>query len=234
MTGTSLKQRFYDPAIVEEMDRPDISREVLTRDLENLRIINRYFGGLGAANFACNLALRDEPVASFLDCACGGGDLTLLQNHRLRPAISRAIDLHPVTLELARKHTAGSGIEFETGDLRCLPFPDASFDVVTCHLALHHFPDNEAVDVLRELGRVARKLVVVTDLSRDVWGYRGVWLLVHLWLREPVTRHDALLSVRRAWNHTEFAGLAEQAGWLKPRHRPLPWFRQALWWEKST
>lgn len=232
MIRPDLTQRFFDPEVVEEMDRPGIALDVLGRDLENLRTINRHFGGLSAASFASGLARASGPVDSLLDGACGGGDLTALQQRALQPRHSVALDLHPSTLEFARIHAADSHITFQTGDLRQLPFPDASFDVVTCHLALHHFPDNEAIQVLRELGRVARRLVVVTDLSRSYLGYWGVWLLVQFWLRDPVTRHDALLSVRRAWNHAEFTDLARQAGWKSPQHRPLSWFRQALWWEK--
>lgn len=228
----NLQHRFFDPAIVEEMDRPDIPREILHRDLANLRTINRYFGGAKAAALAVRLALRRCPLESVLDCACGGADNTLIQHHALKPGRSIALDLHPTTLEYARTHTAGSGIEFHNGDIRDLPFPDQSIDVVTCHLALHHFPDDEAVQVLRELGRVARKLVVVTDLTREPLGYVAAWLLVQLWLRDPMTRHDALLSVRRAWNHEEFKELASKAGWTSPVHHPFPWFRQALWWHK--
>lgn len=216
------------------MDRPGIPLEVLSRDLDNLRTINRHFGGWHAATLAVRLALKRHPTTSLLDCACGGGDLTALQHRALSPARSLALDLHPTTLELARLHVQGADIEFHQGDMRALPFPDASIDVVTCHLALHHFPDDEAVQVLRELGRVARRLVVVTDLTRGRLGYLAVWLLVHSWLRDPITRHDALLSVRRAWNHDEFRELARKAGWKSPVHHPFPWFRQALWWHKHS
>ncbi|MDX6767533.1 MAG: methyltransferase domain-containing protein [Candidatus Methylacidiphilales bacterium] len=234
MAFPNLRSRFYDPGCVEEMDRPDVVPDVLKRDLENLRTLNRCFGGLGAARFACRLAQSlPAPVMSVLDAACGGGDLTKLQHDILAPRRSVAIDLHPTTLELAREHAADPTIDFQSADLRALPFPDESFDLVTCHLALHHFPDDEAVTVLRELARIARRLVVVSDLERNPMGYAGVWLVVRYWLNDPITRHDALLSVRRAWNRGEFAALAHRAGWKSAQHRPLPWFRQALWWHKA-
>ena len=42
-----------------------------------------------------------------------------------------------------------------------LPFADASFDVVACRVAAHHFEDPAAA--LRELARVSRELVLVAD-----------------------------------------------------------------------
>jgi SAM-dependent methyltransferase len=42
-----------------------------------------------------------------------------------------------------------------------LPFADASFDVVTCRVAAHHFDDPAAA--LAEMARVSRSLVLVSD-----------------------------------------------------------------------
>src|SRR5919197_6319634 len=42
-----------------------------------------------------------------------------------------------------------------------LPFKDASFDVVTCRVAAHHFQD--AAAAVRELARVSGRLVLVAD-----------------------------------------------------------------------
>jgi SAM-dependent methyltransferase len=45
-----------------------------------------------------------------------------------------------------------------------LPFADASFDVVACRVAAHHFEDVEAA--VREMARVTRGLVLVVDNVR--------------------------------------------------------------------
>jgi ubiquinone/menaquinone biosynthesis C-methylase UbiE len=42
-----------------------------------------------------------------------------------------------------------------------LPFADASFDVVACRIAAHHFPD--VLAALQEMARVARSRVVICD-----------------------------------------------------------------------
>jgi len=42
-----------------------------------------------------------------------------------------------------------------------LPFADASFDVVACRIAAHHFPD--ALAAVKEMARVARERIVIED-----------------------------------------------------------------------
>jgi hypothetical protein len=82
---------------------------------------------------------------------------------------------------------------------------------VTCALALHHFPPGEAVAVLRELARVARRAWVVVDLERSFPAYVGA-LLLRLVLRNRLTRHDAPASVLRAYTLAELRDLLDEAG----------------------
>ena len=77
------------------------------------------------------------------------------------------------------------------------------------------WPPDEAVRLLREMARVARLGVVVNDLDRSRLGWVGAWLLGHLLTGNRYTRHDAPLSVRRAYRADEMAATA-------PRRRPDP------------
>jgi ubiquinone/menaquinone biosynthesis C-methylase UbiE len=45
---------------------------------------------------------------------------------------------------------------FTAGTAQDLPLPDASFDVVTCTLAMHHVPARRRQDALAEMYRVTR------------------------------------------------------------------------------
>jgi SAM-dependent methyltransferase len=64
------------------------------------------------------------------------------------------LDLNEGMLRVARRAGAGSdpAIEWRQGDAAALPFPDGSFDVVTCQQALQFFADPEAA--LRGFRRV--------------------------------------------------------------------------------
>ncbi|MFC2162262.1 class I SAM-dependent methyltransferase [Candidatus Altiarchaeota archaeon] len=50
----------------------------------------------------------------------------------------------------------------QVGDVRSLPFPDESYDVVLCSQVLEHLPWEEVEKALSELHRVSRKHVIVS------------------------------------------------------------------------
>jgi SAM-dependent methyltransferase len=101
----------------------------------------------------CDLDLIVEWAAgagTALDVASGGGHVA----RRLREAGVEVVSSDPAP-----------GMR---PDVVCpaedLPFADASFDVVACRLAAHHFEDVEAG--VREMARVTRDLVLVVDNLR--------------------------------------------------------------------
>jgi ubiquinone/menaquinone biosynthesis C-methylase UbiE len=77
-----------------------------------------------------------------LDVACGGGHTAL----RFAPHVTRVIatDIAPKMLQAAEAFILDKGIKnvtFNFADAESLPFKDGAFDLVTCRIAPHHFPD---------------------------------------------------------------------------------------------
>ncbi len=90
-----------------------------------------------------------------LDVATGPGFLALIFAEKTAEVIG--IDLTPAMLERAeanRTRKNMNNVRFQEGDAESLPFPDCSFDIVTCGSAFHHFPDTYRV--LNEMKRVAK------------------------------------------------------------------------------
>lgn len=230
----NLNIRFFDQHVCEIMDMPELNHDDLKQDLLNLETLNKYFGGKSATEFILN-QIKDERTCLrlVLDCACGAGDLTHHLATSLPQAQMIAVDLHPQTLAYAAHHRSSPHLHWQRADIKQLPYPDRSFDLVTCQLALHHFSEEDATWVLRELHRVSRRWVFVTDLTRSRLGYFGVWLITKFWLNHPMTQHDALLSVRRSFSLKEFSDLAVLANWETVQHQSLSWFRQAIWIKKK-
>ncbi|MCU0493319.1 MAG: methyltransferase domain-containing protein, partial [Chloroflexaceae bacterium] len=149
-----------------------------------------------------------------LDVATGSADLPLA----MQQAASRAglrlraygSDLRPDVLAEAQRYSGGS-VSLLCHDALHLPFANGAFDVVTCSQTLHHFGEAEALLVLRELQRVARQAVVMSDLHRSWEVYWGARLLA-LALRSPMSRHDGPLSARRAYTAAEVRQLLGKAG----------------------
>jgi len=84
-------------------------------------------------------------------------------------------------------------------------------DVAICSLLLHHFEDEDAITVMRELVRVARHRVIVCDLRRSRVAAAGFWLASFAIGFHPVTRHDGVLSILRAFTRSELADLVRLA-----------------------
>lgn len=99
-------------------------------------------------------AVDPRPGEAVLDIACGSGNLALVAARRYCEA--SGIDLAPNLIERARIRAAADGldIDFWVGDAQELPYPDASFDVVTSVFGVMFAPDQEKA--AREILRVCR------------------------------------------------------------------------------
>ena len=119
--------------------------------------------------------VRDRLVAALalsgnervLDAGCGRGLALIGCAKKLTTGKAIGIDLWAAkdlsnnNPAATRANAAAEGVadrvEVETGDVRRLPFPDASFDVVISMTAIHNIPSRGARDqALRELVRVLK------------------------------------------------------------------------------
>jgi len=205
---------------VELLDGPLDDPAALAGNLRDLGRINRRLGGvrLSAAAIEALAAHRDE--LTLLDVGTGGADIPL---ELIARALRRGrhirvvgVDARPEILAAAVRGrpeiSTSAGLELHVGDGRRLAYPDRSFDVAHASLVLHHLEPEEATAVLREMRRVARLGVVVNDLERSRLGLLGAWLIGHLLTGNRLTRHDAPLSVRRAYQAPEMASMLRSAG----------------------
>jgi ubiquinone/menaquinone biosynthesis C-methylase UbiE len=204
----------------ERLDAPDADPATVADSLDDLARINRLFGGTRLTLHALDglLGRRGRGHVTLLDAGCGGGDVAVAMAAwaRRRGFVPRVIgvDASPAIVALAFDRV-GRDVELRVGDMRALELDDESVDVATCSLVLHHLEPPDALLALRELGRVARRGVVVNDLVRTRTGLLGAHLVARLLTRNPITRHDAVLSVRRAYDRGELLDLLRQAG-LRP------------------
>jgi ubiquinone/menaquinone biosynthesis C-methylase UbiE len=213
-------KRHFSETNLEMMDQPDADPEMLMDDLRNLRIINRYFGGLSALqNALVPIAMKTKAgeVATILDLATGSGDQPVSLAKAFRRLGKRvqitAVDRNEIMLEAARQYASGyHEIQFERRDILDLPYASESFDVVSCSLAIHHLSRSNGVKLLREMNRICRLGFVVNDLSRSYIGAATAWVYTRLTTTNPMTRYDSVASVLRAFRKDELAEMAGEAG----------------------
>lgn len=111
-----------------------------------------------AATAALLWTARPAAGMAVLDLASGAGEPALTLAELVGPTGHvTATDLTEEMLAVARESAiarAIGNITLRPADAECLPFADATFDLVTCRFAVMHFPD--AARALREANRVLR------------------------------------------------------------------------------
>lgn len=227
------------------MDRPDVDPHALTAALDHVAAVNRWLGGRRALLGHLPEALRtargeattrsDPGPLRVLDVGTGSADLPVAISSWARARGLRleitGVDLHERTLRTAAERTTQDpAVRLARADGLQLPFETGAFHVALLSMTLHHMEESDLVAALRELARAARGgCVLVAELERCLPNYLGARLLgATIWRRNPVTRHDGPLSVRRAFTRDELLELATTAGLGAPLVHRHPFFRLVL------
>jgi SAM-dependent methyltransferase len=207
----------------ELLDGDEIAPAELRRNLRDMAMLNRLAGGIGASLRAVGSLLNGEASLPVLDVGAGSGDFAraLVRRRDVRVVVA---DTRADVLDVARRGSRGvRGLEFVEADARELPLSDGSISVAHASLLMHHLDPPDATRALREMGRVAAHGVVINDLRRSHVALAMTALPVLALSRSPVTRHDGVLSARRAYTLAELDDLAADAG-LRPVERTLSWW----------
>lgn len=201
----------------ELLDESDGDPAALAANLRDLARLNRLAGGASASIAAIERLIPSSHAASILDVGTGSADLPLAFARHGRAAGARwkvsAIDIRDDVIGHAAHATRSErDIVVEVGDAAALPMGTGSVDVVHSSLLLHHLDPGEASAALVEMRRVARRGVVVNDLRRGPLAFVFGAPLVLALGRSPMTRHDGIVSLRRAYTLDELDELLAAAG----------------------
>ena len=155
-------------------------------------------------------ALQLGPDDSLLELGCGAGGFLAGQADRVQRVAG--IDLSDIQVGLARQRLgeqiAAGTAQIVHGDAAALPWPDASFTVVTCMSVFEAFPDPPAVvaevfRVLRPGGRA------VLNIGERV---------------DPGTQtHRILNGTVWVWSEDDVRDMVEHAGFADVTIQYVPW-----------
>lgn len=227
--------------IAELLDTDSGTPSEIAGAFSDLRLINRTFGGLATTQAMIQRVARESgsQSLSLLEVAAGTGDMSKALQRRLQ---ANGIRLQVSLLDRAWSHlrnigngngTRGNGFHAVAGEALALPFRDASFDLVSCNLFVHHLSPEQTVQFVNEALRTCRIAVLVNDLVRHRLHLAMVYAGLPLF-RSRLTWHDAPASVRQAYTLEEMQSMFEQthAAQVEIRRRYL--FRMgAIAWKHS-
>jgi len=192
----------------ELLDSDDCPPEEVAKSLHDLSSINRRFGGVSTTRdlIARVAAKKARKHFSVLEVAAGFGEVPKLATEQLA---EQGIQLDLTLLDRKRSHLL-AGLRSVVADALALPFPDNSFDLVSCSLFTHHLQPDEMVRFAREGLRVARCALLINDLIRHPLHLALVYAGFPL-MQSRVSQHDGVVSVRRAYVPKEMREMISSA-----------------------
>ena len=216
-----MNSRFtHRSSDVEVMDDLSCSGEVVSQTLRELEIINRTLGGNNVTLNGLQQLMTANPsqkTFTIADLGCGGGDILKrvaewgAENEFVFHLTG--IDANPNIIAIAQKNTRGySNIHYKTVNVLSKEFQEQKFDVILATLFMHHFSDDQLIDMLKGLKQQAQTGVVINDIHRHWFAYHSVQWLTKLFSNSAMVKIDAPLSVLRAFKRPELESILERAG----------------------
>lgn len=138
---------------------------------------NTYYYSRNGKISCCDIAeqIKDIPYGALLDVGCGTGYLIDMLTGQ-KEAEYCGVDLSEEMVRVAQGKKI-NGAEFRVGSADKLPYPDGTFDIVTCSQSFHHYPYPEKA--MQEALRVLKPggLYILSDTGI---GGVGAWIDNHI------------------------------------------------------
>lgn len=210
-----FRQRSLEP---ENLDKGSYTPEEYEGCLVELRRVNEWLGDANALRDSLFKEIERCNLRSFsaLDVGAGSGELLRVTAGWARET-NRTAKLFGLELN-ARSAEAilDESIHYpEIASVQAsgfvLPFPDHSVDYIIQSLTLHHFDNDGAVRILREMARVAVRGIFVIDLERSKLAYFFYTTIARLFLHNRLIREDGALSILKSFTPEELLAIGQQA-----------------------
>jgi ubiquinone/menaquinone biosynthesis C-methylase UbiE len=198
-------QRISAPELLDSDACSPREVELAMQDLDR---VNRWFGGVRTSQASIERVAQVTGSRRFslLEIAAGSGEVPRIATRNLA---HRGITVEVTLLDRAQSHLP-RGKRALVGDALALPFPDQSFDLISCSLFAHHLEPRPLAAFVREALRVSRRALLINDLVRHpahlALAYAGFPLM-----RSRVAWLDGLTSVRRAYVPEEIREIVASA-----------------------
>ncbi len=213
---------FMVPARLEEIELLDQgigTMDDVRQNLDEMWYTNKLLGGVRAVTKQLYSRLIKSSTGEIIVAELGTGSGRLgqevadwsVKNHQdIRLLL---VDISSRHLDIARYTIPNqSNVDFVQADAGRLPLPDQTVDYFISTLFLHHFDPDTLTALLANLYRSVKSTIIMSDLTRSSLSLFGFRLIQPIFARHYLTKHDGLLSIRRAYTPAELLELARNAG----------------------
>jgi len=225
----------------EIMDDFAMEGEILRDALDKIASINQLLGGNKVTLAGVKMLIASKPsdqVFRITDIGCGNGDmLRTLADYAKKKGlhfILKGIDANKFTISHAQSlSTNYPNITYACSDI----FDDLSktepCEIMLCTLTLHHFKDEEIINLLQNFKRSATLGIVINDLQRSAIAYYLFKALCYVFRLNDMSREDGLISILRGFKRADLLKYTKQLN-LKSSSIKWKWAFRYQWIIKTT
>lgn len=212
----------------EIMDDFDLQGEELRKTLNDLNKVNRLLGGDRISIAGIKKLLGDATKGkeiTIADIGCGNGGMLreLAKWGRKKGFIFKltGIDANPYAIELGKELSVSfPEISFYTENVFAPEFKVLQFDIILCTLTLHHFRDEQIINLLKSFYRQANIGIVINDLQRSKIAYRLFQAFCVVFINNEIAREDGLTSILRGFKRDDILTYSQE---LPPAEHFISW-----------
>lgn len=192
----------------EIMDDFSIQDERIDKALHELKIINKFLGGIATTRSALkHFAESVTEELKIIDIGSGSSDNLVAAKDKFKNLRIISIDKNLRALSSSKNLLVKVNSDaFE------LPFKNESHDIIHAALFLHHFNEEQIQILLKEFLRIATRGIIINDLQRSYLALIGIKLLTILFSKSVMVKNDGPLSVKRGFTKSGLINLLLDAG----------------------
>lgn len=215
----NTKYRTEEPEIMDDFS---LEGEELRDALDKIASINQLLGGNKLTLNSLKLMLPQDKKTSItiVDIGCGNGDMLRkiadfgnLNKYNFKLI---GIDANAFTVEYAKKLSEQyANISYMCEDVFKLDADQLKSDIILCTLTLHHFKNEEIMQLLSVLYKAVYVGIVINDLQRSVVSYRLFQLLCALFGLNKMSREDGLVSILRGFKRKDLVEFSNKLNFKK-------------------
>ncbi len=206
----------------ELMDDLSLNNDELRKNLDELEIYNKWLGSKKSLIHALNIIsekysqhLSNNKIV-IADLCCGGGDLLRAVDQWAKSKNLTVelvgIDANPFMIEYATLKSGNyPNIHYKVINIFSHEFSTMRFDIVCINSSCHHFSDEDLVNLFKGLKEQTKLAIIINDLQRHWFSYYAIKLITKLFNISYLAKHDAPLSVLRAFRKNELANILKLA-----------------------
>lgn len=208
----------YRTLETEIMDDFSLQGEELQEALDKIARINQLLGGNKLTLHSIKKLLKNSNTHDTIviaDIGCGNGDMLRMlakfgQKNKLNFKLI-GIDANEFTINYAKTLSSEySNIEYLCVDIFTEDFSNLKYDIVLCTLTLHHFTNEQILNIITTFNNNANVGIIINDLHRSKLAYRLFKIIGVIFNLNKMSREDGLVSILRGFKKEELVEFSKK------------------------